>query len=175
MWHFIFPWRYAMTWKHPLTAAFASIWLAVLAAAAAAAPVEMPQVPPIAREAAGKAVPGISLGTASLIAERGQKVYVLQGTDTKGRQVSAYVTDQGQVLRVDTPIRVEEVPQVVTARLRARLKDFDPKTVWRSVRYGGESIWHVFDGTENNSPLRVEVESDGKRVLIVEPDATGGR
>jgi hypothetical protein len=163
-----------MTRKHQFTAAFASLWLAAFAAAAAT-PVEVSHVPPLARQAAEKAVPGISLGSASLVAEHGQKVYALQGADTKGRQVSLNVTEQGQVLRVDTPIPMAEAPQVVADRLRARLKDFTPKTAWRSVRYGGDSIWFVFDGTENNSPLRVEISSDGRQVLIVEPDDKVGR
>jgi hypothetical protein len=158
--------------KSPFAAASVLISLATLAApAAAGTPVEVSRLPFQIRDAAGKVVPAISLTSAALVAERGQKVYALQGTDTKGRNVTVDVTERGEVLRVDTPVPMDEVPRAVTDRLHACVKDFDARTVARSVRYGGESIWFVFDGTEKDNPLRVEVSSDGKQMLIEEPDA----
>jgi hypothetical protein len=128
--------------------------------------VPLSKVPPAARKAAEKAVPGIKITEAFLDEEEGEKFYELDGTDPQGRDVEVDVTPQGKVLSIAVEIPIRDVPKVVVNALHAKLKGFMITSVME-VKEEGKVVEYAFEGKgAKGKDLSVSVTADGSEVSI---------
>lgn len=129
--------------------------------------IDLGKVPPKVRSAADKEVPGAKWTTASKDEEEGEVFYELEGTDSKGRDVTVDVTAAGEVEEVSTDIPFKEVPAAVMAALKAKMPRFDATGVTEK-NLGGDVEGYEFEGMrpKDKEEIYVYVSTDGKTIEI---------
>lgn len=148
------------------SAAGASL-LAIGPADALAADVDLKALPPKVRAAADKAVPGAKWTGASKDEDGGEVTYSLEGTDSKGRDVTVEVSAAGEVEEVMTEIPLAEVPATVMAALKAKMPKFEIAGAV-AMSQGGAVDGYEFDGKrpKDKEEITVYVSADGKTIEI---------
>jgi hypothetical protein len=127
------------------------------------------QLPIRVSQSMSTTVPGATYKAAKMIHAFGADVYEIDGQTVEGQELRIIVNKNGETLAVDTAIKQSEIPKEVNDTLDRWLKDFHTTAIARSVREGGVKIWYEFVGTsKSGQPTRVEIRSDGKKIVIEE-------
>lgn len=131
-------------------------------------PVPMDKVPAHVILAAENAAPGVKFKKAAIEVEE-QVTYELAGKNAEGRQIEVDVTVAGKVLEVETEVKMDEVPEKVSAALKRRMPNFEAKFIEKSKRPC--SVWYEFEGKDAGSAnTDVEISECGKKIIVEEDD-----
>jgi Rieske Fe-S protein len=120
------------------------------------ADVPLDKVPGAVRKAADKAVSKAKWIGATKNTEDGETTYELDGTDSKGREVTVVVAPDGTVHEIEKEIPMKEVPKVVTEALKKKLADFKA-TLAHSVTEEGKIVAYSFEGKRSKDKEEVDV------------------
>lgn len=129
------------------------------------------KVPEVVRKGADKAVPGAKWAAAYLVKEDDEKLYELEGKDSKGRDVVATITPEGTVEDVTTEIPLKEVPESVKEALKGKMPRFKPTTAYE-ISEEGKVTGYDFEGRrpKDKHDISVYVSADGKTIEIDEDE-----
>jgi hypothetical protein len=130
--------------------------------------IDLKKVPSVVRKAADKAVPKAKWIMALRIKDEDGEIYMLEGTNSKGRDVTIEVTSEGEVEKIETEITLKEVPKVVLRALADQVPKFKATAVF-SIREDDE-LSYQFEGKrpKDKEEITVVISADGKTVEVDE-------
>lgn len=133
--------------------------------------IPLKKVPDVVRKAADKAVGKVKWESAHLVTEDGEKLYELEGTDSKGRIVVVTVTPEGTVDEIVTEIALKDVPETVTSALKEKMPRFKAKLAFE-ISEDGTVTGYDLEGRRprDKHDIAVYVSADGKTVEIDEDE-----
>lgn len=131
--------------------------------------IDLTKVPATVKEAADKAVPGVTWHHASKETEEGKTIYELTGKYTHGRAVEVEVTPKGEVIEVETAIPLREVPKVALDAFKAEYPHLKA-TGAESVAEGGQVVAYDILTRKDHKSVEYRVSADGKTVKFEEEE-----
>jgi hypothetical protein len=129
--------------------------------------VPLDKVPGPVRKAADKTISKAKWIAASKVTEDGELKYELDGTDSKGKEVTIVIATDGLVLEMEREVSMKEVPKVVTEALKKKLADFKVSVV-HAVTEDGIVVSYSFEGKrpKDKEEVDVTVDADGSSVDV---------
>ena len=135
------------------------------------AEIPLKEVPKVVRNAADKAASGAKWTAAHLVTEGDEKFYELEGKDSKGLMIVVTVTPAGAVDELVTEIPLKDIPEIVTAALKAKMPRFKPKLAFE-ISEDGKPTGYDIEGRRprDKHDIAVYVSADGKTIELDEDE-----
>lgn len=134
----------------------------VVAAPAFADALKLEDAPRIARDAALRAVPGVTLKSVSTEVENGVTIYEFKAEDRFGAPLEIDVAEGGELQEVEWPLEMNDVPPAVRATLDKAAPNFKG-VAERSERPRGVIVYE-FEGVSNDGAVEIEISENGEVV-----------
>lgn len=136
----------------------------VLLCLVAAAPVvademTLDDAPSSVRNAALRAVPGVTLLGVSTEVENGQTIYEFKAKDRFGKPLEIDIEEDGDLQEVEWQIELDDLPPTVRAALEKVAPNFRG-VMERSERPRGVVVYE-FEGVSNANIVDIEISEDG--------------
>ena len=133
--------------------------LCVLMAPASASAMNLEDAPRSVRDAAMRAVPGVTLKSVSTEVENGKTIYEFKAVDRFGKPLEIDVEEGGDLQEVEWPIELDDLPPLVRASLDKVAPNFRGLAE-RSERPRGVIVYE-FEGVSNADQIDIEIDTDG--------------
>lgn len=117
------------------------------------------EAPRSARDAALRAVPGVTLLSVSTEVEDGKTVYEFKAADRFGKPLEIDIEEGGVLQEVEWPIELDDLPPVVRAALDRVAPNFRGLAE-RSERPRGVVVYE-FEGVSNADQIDIEISQSG--------------
>lgn len=128
--------------------------------------------PAAALQAAQAARPDASFSSVAMETEDGVVTYEFSGAGSDGTAVEVDVDADGNVLEIETPIALEDLPQPVKDALALQMPDFSPSGAEQSLRPDGSVVYELDGLGPDGEALDVEVAADGESAVILNDQET---
>jgi hypothetical protein len=131
--------------------------------------VPLARVPAKVRKGADSAAPKVKWEAAYRTKEDGHTHYELEGSDAKGREVVVTLTEEGELVEIETEIPLRDVPDVVRDAIKARWPRFKMSAAFE-IRKDGKVTGYDLEGKRpaDKHEIGLSVSADGKEIEIDE-------
>lgn len=124
-----------------------------------AAEMNLADAPRDVRNAAIRAVPGVTLQSVSTEIENGETIYEFKAYDRYGATLEIDVAENGELQEVEWPMEMSDLPPVVRAALDKAAPNFRGLAE-RSERPRGVVVYE-FEGISNADQVDIEIDESG--------------
>lgn len=129
--------------------------------------VPLDKVPAAVRKAADKAVPKAKWIGATKVTSDGEVAFELDGMDSKGKEVTVSLAEDGTLNEIEREISMKDVPKVVSEALKQKVAGFKV-SVAHSTTIDGKIVAYSFEGKrpKDKEEVDVTVSADGSSVDV---------
>ena len=128
--------------------------------------ITMEEAPQAAKDAAMKAVSGVTFETVQIDNDEGTETFEFGGV-ANGVKVEVDVLADGTIEEIEQQIDQSELPAEVRAALDANLPGFQPTMVEKSMR-PDDLVVYELEGSHDGKDVDVEVNADGSNYKLVD-------
>lgn len=132
----------------------------VVAAPALAQTMKLEDAPRAVRDAALRAVPGVTLISVSTEIEDGKTIFEFKAQDRYGAPLEIDVTEGGDLQEVEWPLELNDLPPTVRAALDKAAPNFKG-IAERSERPRGVVVYE-FEGVSSDGEVDIEITESGE-------------
>ena len=128
--------------------------------------ITMDQAPPAARDAATKAVEGISFEKVQIDSDEGTETYEFAGKTADGVMIEVDVLADGTIEEIEQQIDASALPAEVKTTLDHNLPSFKPTMVEKSTRPNNAVVYEL-EGSHEGKDVDVEINADGSGYKLI--------
>jgi hypothetical protein len=125
------------------------------------------KVPPAVRKSADKTVPKTKWIAATKVTSDGEISFELDGMDSKGKEVTVVLAEDGTLEEVEREISMKDVPKAVSDALKQKVAGFKV-SVAHSTTVDGKIVSYSFEGkrAKDKEEVDVTVSADASSVDV---------